>query len=152
MTISKIKVAAALVALFLPLSGTAQIKTEKALVSKSPGVPMPKSERIPMADFKKLMASGSVVILDVRSNATYQRGHIPGALSMPGSTIDAATADKLSRMGKVIATYCACPAEHTAAAVAQDLQLLGVPAQAVVGGWNLWVEEKNPIKTGPDAR
>jgi hypothetical protein len=29
---------------------------------------------------------------------------------------------------------------------------MGVPAQAVVGGFNQWVQEKNPVKTGPDAK
>jgi hypothetical protein len=29
---------------------------------------------------------------------------------------------------------------------------MGVPAQAVVGGFNTWVQEKNPVKTGPDAK
>jgi hypothetical protein len=29
---------------------------------------------------------------------------------------------------------------------------MGVPAQAVIGGFNTWVQEKNPVKTGPDAK
>jgi len=29
---------------------------------------------------------------------------------------------------------------------------MGVPAQAVIGGYNTWVEEKNPVKTGADAK
>jgi hypothetical protein len=29
---------------------------------------------------------------------------------------------------------------------------MGVPAQAVVGGLNTWIQEKNPLKTGPDAK
>jgi hypothetical protein len=29
---------------------------------------------------------------------------------------------------------------------------MGVPAQAIVGGYNQWVQEKNPLKTGTDAR
>jgi hypothetical protein len=29
---------------------------------------------------------------------------------------------------------------------------MGVPAQAIIGGMTLWLEEKNPVKTGPDAK
>jgi hypothetical protein len=29
---------------------------------------------------------------------------------------------------------------------------MGVPAQAIVGGMTLWVEEKNPVKTGNAAK
>jgi hypothetical protein len=29
---------------------------------------------------------------------------------------------------------------------------MGVSAQAIVGGFNLWVQEKNPVKTGTDAK
>jgi len=29
---------------------------------------------------------------------------------------------------------------------------MGVPAQAVVGGYTSWIQEKNPVKTGPEAQ
>jgi len=29
---------------------------------------------------------------------------------------------------------------------------MGVPAQAIVGGLNTWIQEKNPLKTGADAK
>jgi len=29
---------------------------------------------------------------------------------------------------------------------------MGVPAQAIVGGLNTWVQEKNPLKTGTEAK
>jgi len=89
-------------------------------------VPMPKTDRMPMAEFKKLMASNDVVILDVRSADSYAAGHIPGALSIPEDTITSAVAEKLKKMG--------------------------LPAQAVIGGFNTWTQEKNPVKTGPEAK
>jgi predicted sulfurtransferase len=69
-------------------------------------VPMPRTDRIAMADFKKLLAANNVVVLDVRSADSYVSGHIPGALSVPENTINAAVAEKLKKMGKPIATYC----------------------------------------------
>jgi hypothetical protein len=29
---------------------------------------------------------------------------------------------------------------------------MGVPAQAIIGGYNTWLQEKNPVKTGADAK
>lgn len=69
-------------------------------------VPMPKSDRMPMAYFKDLLKKGEVVVIDVRSMDSYAAGHIPGSLSMPEDTITPAVAEKLKRMGKPIATYC----------------------------------------------
>lgn len=69
-------------------------------------VPMPRTDRMAMADFKKLLAANNVVVIDVRSADSYVAGHIPGALSVPESTINAAVAEKLKKMGKPIATYC----------------------------------------------
>lgn len=61
---------------------------------------------MPMAEFKKLLAGNDVVVIDVRSSDSYLAGHIPGALSMPEETLNAAIAEKLKRTGKPVATYC----------------------------------------------
>lgn len=75
-------------------------------VAAATPVPMPRSDRMPMAYFKDLLKKGEVVVLDVRSIDSYSTGHIPGALSMPEETLTPAVAEKLKRMGKPIATYC----------------------------------------------
>ena len=69
-------------------------------------VVMPRTDRMPMAEFKRLQAKNDVVVLDVRSADSYNAGHIPGALSVPEDTITPALAEKLKKMGKPIATYC----------------------------------------------
>ena len=97
--------AAALLALSLTAGVSAQPNAEKA--GASAAVPMPKTDRIPMSEFKKLLAANNGVIIDVRSAEAYGAGHIPGALSMPEEGLTPATAEKLKRMGKPVATYCA---------------------------------------------
>jgi 3-mercaptopyruvate sulfurtransferase SseA len=89
------------------LSALALTQTASSKPSSAAAVPMPKTDRIPMADFKKLQAAGDVVIIDVRSSDSYTSGHIPGSLSMPEETLTAAVAEKLKRMGKPVTTYCA---------------------------------------------
>jgi 3-mercaptopyruvate sulfurtransferase SseA len=74
--------------------------------SGAPAVAMPTTDRMPMAEFKRLLAAKDVVVLDVRSADSYVAGHIPGALSLPEDAITPAMAEKLKRMGKPIATYC----------------------------------------------
>ena len=96
--------ALALLTLAIGPHALAQAKVEKAGTSAT--VAMPKTDRMPMADFKKLLATNDVVVIDVRSADSYAAGHIPGALSIPEETITAALAEKLKKMGKPIATYC----------------------------------------------
>ena len=100
--------AAALLALSLAAPGCAQAKAGKPDQKSATAatVPMPKTDRMPMAEFKKLLATNEVVVIDVRSQDAYLGGHIPGALSIPEETISAATAENLKRMGKPVATYC----------------------------------------------
>jgi 3-mercaptopyruvate sulfurtransferase SseA len=97
--------AAALLALSLATGVSAQPKGEKP--GASAAVPMPKTVRITLSEIKQLVTANNVVIIDVRSADAYAAGHIPGALSMPEESLTPATAEKLKRMGKPIATYCA---------------------------------------------
>lgn len=39
--------------------------------------------RISQADFKKGLANDGILVLDVRDEASYATGHIPGSVSMP---------------------------------------------------------------------
>ena len=96
--------ALALLTLAVAPHALAQAKANK------PGAPaavaMPRTDRIPMADFKKLLATNDVVVIDVRSADSYAAGHIPGALSIPEEAITSALAEKLKKMGKPIVAYC----------------------------------------------
>ena len=60
--------------------------------------------RVTQADFKKLIDSGKVIVVDVRSLDTYKTGHIPSARSIP--LIDIPTRGKELVGNKVVVTYC----------------------------------------------
>lgn len=98
----------ALLAATLATAVSAQSKSSPppGSATAAAAVPMPKTDRMPMATFKDLLAKGDVVVIDVRSSESYAAGHIPGALSVPEESITPATAEKLKRMGKLVATYC----------------------------------------------
>ena len=108
MKIEKIAGAAgALLAFSLLTQCSAQAKADKPEgTTETAAAPMPETDRISMAEFEKLLAKNDVVVIDVRSHAAYAAGHIPGALSIPEETLMPATAEKLRRMGKPVATYC----------------------------------------------
>ena len=62
--------------------------------------------RVEWTEFKKLYDANAVVVIDVRGDAAYEQGHIPGARSVPLSRI-AREAGALKTLKKPIVTYCA---------------------------------------------
>ena len=66
------------------------------------------SQRISMAEFKKLQAENKVIVIDVRDAQSYELGHIPGARSIPlGSLLAPAHVTELKATTKPIVLYCA---------------------------------------------
>ncbi len=61
--------------------------------------------RVTIDELKKLMASGRVVIIDVRSAEAYRDSHLAGAISMPLDTITERAKD-LKSFTKPLVTYC----------------------------------------------
>jgi Rhodanese-like domain len=60
--------------------------------------------RISAEDLREKVRAGSVTVVDVRANAAYQEGHIPGSLSIPLASVEA-NLDLLPK-GKQVITYC----------------------------------------------
>jgi 3-mercaptopyruvate sulfurtransferase SseA len=65
-----------------------------------------KAPRVTLAEFKKLFDARDVVVVDVRDEASFKAGHIPGALSIPLDQVTA-KAEQLRSENKPIVTYCA---------------------------------------------
>lgn len=94
-------------ALFIALAATLASAPRLATALQGATQTPVAADRITMADYKKLAASGKVVTIDVRGAAEYGAGHITGALSMPLSSLNESAATKLKAMGKVVVAYCA---------------------------------------------
>ena len=62
--------------------------------------------RIKLAELKKLMAEGGVLVVDVREQNAYEiGGHIPGAILIPLERV-ASKATELKSEKRPIVTYC----------------------------------------------
>ena len=101
--------------------------------------------RISREEAIKLIRENKAIYVDVRSKASYDRGHIKGAVSIPNSQL-------MSRIrelppGKMVITYCACVKEHTAAVAVVNLKSTGWKnTAALLGGWDEWVAQGLPTE------
>lgn len=149
LSLATMLVASAAGAQYKPKSATPPPSSPQTMQAGAQQAPptLDKARRIKRAEAISLAEAGKAVFVDVRSEETFKKGHIKGAMSIPFSQL----ALRLRELppGKMVITYCACPAEHTAA-----LAVLGLNAHklnnaaALVGGWDEWVGAGEPVESG----
>lgn len=97
--------------------------------------------RIGMDEYLRRRDAGEdMLLLDVRDDASFKDGHMPGAVLM---TLEDITSPeglaRLKRETRPVVAYCSCEAEQTSARVAIILRDAGVSrAYALVGGYEDW--------------
>jgi 3-mercaptopyruvate sulfurtransferase SseA len=102
----KNKWAAALGVSFLTVLSLACVTLTAPFATATPaGEPTyPEIERVPLADAKAAFDAGTAVFVDVRTAASYNQSHVPGALSIPLNQIENRL-DELDASQWII-TYC----------------------------------------------
>ncbi len=90
------------------------------------------------------------VLLDVRSHALYDAGHIPGAVSLPHAKI---IESKMAAYapGTLFVVYCAGPHCNGAHRGAVRLARLGRPVKLLIGGVTGWLDEGFPLQQAGQA-
>ena len=89
---------------------------------------------------KKLMdTEDDYVILDARTQAEYDEGHIPGAILIPHDTVTTAAEDALPDKGQLILVYCR--SGNRSKQASQTLVGLGYTNVVEFGGINSWPYE-----------
>lgn len=89
---------------------------------------------------KELMdTEDDYVILDVRTQAEYDEGHIPGAILIPHDTVATAAEDALPDKGQLILVYCR--SGNRSKQASQALVDLGYTNVVEFGGINSWPYE-----------
>ena len=95
-------------------------------------------------DLKLAMESGeSVIVIDARSDAAYQKEHIPGAINLPHRTMSEETTRNLSR-DVLIVTYCDGIGCNSSTKGALNMTRLGFKVKELIGGLDWWKRDGHP--------
>jgi rhodanese-related sulfurtransferase len=94
-------------------------------------------------ELKRAMDNGEVVVIDVRAAEDYEKGHIPGAISLPHEKWESAEG---LRRDKTNVLYCYSQVCHLAATAAIGLAEDGFPVKELEGGFEGWKEQEFPIE------
>jgi len=99
------------------------------------------------SDTHAALARGAeLVVVDVRSAAAWQQGHVRGALHLPGADIGERACDVLDR-GRPVVVYCWGPGCNGATKAALALAGLGFSVREMIGGFEYWAREGLPVDT-----
>ena len=100
-------------------------------------------------DVHDAMKNGAdFVLLDVRSPALFEKGHVPGAVNLPHGKIIAGKMEQWPEE-TIFVTYCAGPHCNGAARGALRLAELGRPVKIMAGGVTGWLDEGFDLVAGP---
>ena len=101
-----------------------------------------------VSDVRAALAGGDAgfVLIDSRSRAAWDQGHIPGALHLPTAEIAARHADLLDPAVPVV-TYCWGPGCNGATRAALAFARAGYATREMLGGVEYWVREGFPLRT-----
>ena len=99
-----------------------------------------------VADVAAALAAGDseFVVLDARSRTSYDAGHLPGALSLPHAQITPEAVAALPD-GPIV-VYCWGPSCNGACKAAARLAELGRPVREMLGGFEYWARDGNPVE------
>ncbi len=86
------------------------------------------------------------VLIDSRSRAAWDQGHIPGAVHLPTAEIAGRAAELLAPASEVV-TYCWGPGCNGATRAALAFALAGYPVREMLGGVEYWIREGFPLRT-----
>ncbi|MDE0546775.1 rhodanese-like domain-containing protein [Microbacterium sp. C7(2022)] len=95
-------------------------------------------------------AGSTAVLVDVRGDDAWQQGHIRGAIHMPYRDIASRAPSEIPRDTPVV-VYCWSPGCNAGAKGAREFALLGYQVREMIGGYEYWVREGQPVEndSGP---
>ncbi|GGT04208.1 hypothetical protein GCM10010156_72540 [Planobispora rosea] len=101
-----------------------------------------------VSDVAADLAAGvpGIVVIDSRSEESWNQGHIEGAVHLPTARI-AARAAEVVPAGATVVTYCWGPGCNGATRAALEFAKLGYPVKEMLGGFEYWVREGFPVAT-----
>ena len=102
--------------------------------------------RISPEELKDRLDGGeAILVVDSRSLAEFEAGHIAGAISVPSNEVESRL-DELPRDQEIV-LYCTWPSENTSAGAALKLYEHGYTnVSALLGGMRKWEEAGFPME------
>src|SRR5262249_21950969 len=99
-------------------------------------------------DVHAAMSTGTpgFVLVDSRSDASWEQGHVAGAVHLPTAEI-AARAASVVPPGTPVVTYCWGPGCNGGTKAALEFAKLGYEVREMIGGFEYWAREGLPIET-----
>lgn len=139
----------------VPTSSTAPAPSEPAVqdgdASPSPGEHAPHPGDLTKEQVKEMMESGTIIIVDARSEHEYEDGHIPGAVNIPYEKLVeySQTLNNNVPLDATVVCYCRSVTCDLSDNLAQELRLMGYENVLLYrGGWDEWSEAGYPGETG----
>ncbi|GAB2464328.1 hypothetical protein GCM10027063_02090 [Promicromonospora xylanilytica] len=94
-----------------------------------------------VADVHADLAAGvRFTLVDARSQESWDQGHIPGAVHLPGGKVRL-RAEQLVDRDLPVVTYCWGPGCNAATKAALEFAKLGYQVKEMLGGFEYWVRE-----------
>jgi rhodanese-related sulfurtransferase len=95
-------------------------------------------------------AKKDFVLLDVRAQSLFDRGHVIGAICLPHSQMNERTLNDYDQK-TLFVVYCAGPHCNGADKAAIKLAKLGRPVKKMIGGVTGWVDEGFGLEVEPSS-
>lgn len=98
---------------------------------------------IDAADLAAARASATApIVVDTRSAAAWDQGHLPGALHIPGADLTRRAGAELPDLQADIVVYCWGPGCNGATKAAATLSVMGYRrVRELIGGFEYWARE-----------
>ena len=107
------------------------------------------TDLITRTELEDLVATRSVVLVDALPPSYYEKAHLPGAVNLVESDVEARAAALLPDRDAAIVTYCSNEACTNSQAVANRLERLGYTnVRKYREGIQDWAEAGNPVEQG----
>jgi rhodanese-related sulfurtransferase len=99
-----------------------------------------------VADVKRRLDAGEkLVLIDVREESEWARGHLPGAIHLGKGVIERDIEQRLPDAGSKMVLYCG--GGFRSALAADNLQKMGYTnVESMDGGWKGWLEAGFPTQ------
>lgn len=92
------------------------------------------------------LPTGKFVLVDTRRRASWEHGHIPGALHLPTAEIRTAAPTHIP-VGSNVVVYAWGPGCNGSTEGALAFARLGYPVREMIGGIEYWIRNGLPVET-----